>query len=562
MKILKDPKFQFFSILLLFLVINVLQSSFTYLFEDEAYYYIWSKDLAFGYFDHPPMVALWAALGNSITDGELGLRLLSTISFSLMLWIIWSMIDYKEKWKHVPLFFLVVISLTFWQIFGFIMTPDAPLLFFTALFLLAYKRFLKNESLVNILFLGFTMAAMLYSKYHGILVIGFVVISHWKLLKNPRFWMAGLFGLVLFLPHLNWQYQNDFPTFKYHLKERGKKPYSILNNLTHLVNMIAVVGLTFPVVYYAFFKQKSKSAFEKSLKFIVYGFFIFFFISSFKSEPQAQWVIVILIPLTLIVYPYFIENAKAYRWLKILGGIQLGIILIIRVFIAFPSVSPIQLEPHVSQQWIPDLKINTEGKPVVFVNSYQNASLYNFYTGIKTHSYSILKGRKSQYNLSSFEEKMQSEDVYSATPYVKNQPKLAKRYSSYMYGKLIKNYQTFEKVQCLIESQELSLTTGHNEIEFTIINTYNKNITFDQVHFYGVFQGYKNKILAKVPLQISNIRSLKPNEQIVFKAIFDAPKLSENEVITFRLALEFYNLLEGFQGNKVPVVLMNQINNE
>jgi len=157
---------------------------------------------------------------------------------------------------------------------------------------------------------------------------------------------------------------------------------------------------------------------------------------------------------------------------------------------------------------------------------------------------------------------MQSEDVYSATPYVKNQPKLAKRYSSYMYGKLIKNYQTFEKVQCLIESQELSLTTGHNEIEFTIINTYNKNITFDQVHFYGVFQGYKNKILAKVPLQISNIRSLKPNEQIVFKAIFDAPKLSENEVITFRLALEFYNLLEGFQGNKVPVVLMNQINNE
>ena len=159
MKILKDPKFQFFSILLLFLVINVLQSSFTYLFEDEAYYYVWSKDLAFGYFDHPPMVALWAALGNSIIDGELGLRLLSTISFSLMLWIIWSMIDFKEKKKHVPLFFIVVVSLTFWQIFGFIMTPDTPLLFFTALFLLAYKRFLKSESVINIIFLGFSMAA-------------------------------------------------------------------------------------------------------------------------------------------------------------------------------------------------------------------------------------------------------------------------------------------------------------------------------------------------------------------------------------------------------------------
>ena len=562
MKILKNPKFQFFSILLLFLIINLLQSSFTYLFEDEAYYYVWSKDLAFGYFDHPPMVALWAALGNVVFDGELGLRLLSTISFSLMLWIIWSMVDFKEKWKHVPLFFLVVISLTFWQVFGFIITPDTPLLLFTALFLLAYKRFLTNESVVNILFLGFSMAGMLYSKYHGILVIGFVVISHWKLLKNRRFWMAGFFGLLLFLPHLNWQYQNGFPSFEYHLKERGKKPYSILNNLTHLVNMIAVVGLTFPVVYNAFFKQKVKSVFERSLKFIVYGFFIFFFISSFKSEPQAQWVIVILIPILLVVFPFFVYHHKARRWLMILGSVQLGMILIIRVFLAFPSVSPIILEPHVSQQWIPELKTNTESKPIVFVNSYRNASLYNFYTGIKTHSYSILKGRQSQYNLLDFESNMQGEDIFSATSYVKDQPKLAKRYSSYIYGKLIKNYQTFEKVQCLIESHELSITTGINEFEFTMINTYDKNITFDQVHFYGVFQGYKNKILAKVPLQIKGVANLMPNEKNVFKAVFKAPKLTENEIITFRVALEFYDLLEGFQGNKVPVIMMNQITNQ
>ena len=559
MKILKNPKFQFFFILLIFLVINLFQSAFTYLFEDEAYYYVWSKDLAFGYFDHPPMVALWAAIGNSVFNGELGLRLLSAISFCSMLWIIWSMIDYKEKWKQVPLFFLVVISLTFWQVFGFIITPDTPLLLFTALFLLAYKRFLANESLVNMLFLGFSMAGMLYSKYHGILVIGFVVISNFKLLKNPRFWMAGLLGLILFIPHLNWQYQNGFPSFEYHLKERGKKPYSFINNLTHLVNMVAVVGLTFPVIYYAFFKQKTKNAFERSLKFIVYGFFVFFFISSFKSEPQAQWVIVILIPILLIVFPFFINHSRPRRWLIILGSLQFGIIMTLRVFLAFPSLSPIELEPHISQQWIPDLKNNTESKPVVFVNSYRNASLYNFYTGIKTHSYSILKGRKSQYNLSDFEENMQGEDVYSATSYVKDQPKLAKRYSSYIYGRLIENYQTFEKVRCLIESQELSVALGENRFEFTMVNTYDKKITFENVLFYGVFQGYKNKVLAKVPLQITGATYLMPNEKKVFKAIFNTPKIAENELITFRVALEFYDLLEGFQGNKVPVVMMNEI---
>ncbi len=80
--------------------------------------------------------------------------------------------------------------------------------------------------------------------------------------------------------------------------------------------------------------------------------------------------------------------------------------------------------------------------------------------------------------------------------------------------------------------------------------------------FYGVFQGYKNKILAKVPLQISGVTNLMPNEENVFKAVFEAPKFTENETITFRVALEFYDLLEGFQGNKVPVVMMNQITNE
>lgn len=558
MKILKDPRYQFVSILLLFFVLNLIQSYFTNLFEDEAYYYVWSKDLAFGYFDHPPMVALWAAIGRLLAPGELGVRLLSTLGFSGMLWLLWLTVDVKKKWDHVFLFFTVVISMVFWQVFGFIMTPDTPLLFFSALFLFAYKRFLNHESLVNILLLGFSMAAMLYSKYHGILIIAFVVLSHWKLLKSPRFWLASLIGVIIFLPHLYWQYENGFPSFLYHLKERNKKPYSVYKTFIHLVNMIAVVGITFPVVYKAFFKQETVGDFQRSLKYIVYGFFVFFLIGSINTEPQAQWVVHIILPLTLLTFPYFIKHERARYWLKTLTGIQLAIILILRLFFAVPEISPVVLEPHVSDQWIPDLHKNTKGKPIVFVNSYRNASLYNFYTGIKTHSYSILKGRQSQYNLVDFEEKMQGEDVYSTTGYVKNQEKLTMKYSSYLYGKEIPNYQTFEKVQCLIKFNELTLNAGINEIEFELINTYDKNISFDDVTFYGVFQGPKNKLLTKVQLEIIDLKEIKSKDSRVFKAAFEAPEIIDNEQVTFRIALEFYNLLEGFQGNKINVNIMNQ----
>ena len=30
---------------------------------DEAYYFLWSRHLQAGYFDHPPMVALWIRAG-------------------------------------------------------------------------------------------------------------------------------------------------------------------------------------------------------------------------------------------------------------------------------------------------------------------------------------------------------------------------------------------------------------------------------------------------------------------------------------------------------------------
>ena len=552
MKLIQKAKYQFLFLLIIFFVINLLQSKYTALFEDEAYYWVWSKNLAFGYFDHPPLVALWVRISSLFFDNELGVRFFSTISYSVMLVVIWLIIDYKEKWKYVWLYFLLVISVAILNVFGFVTTPDTPLFLFTALFLYYYKQFLINDNWKNILLLGLSMAGMLYSKYHGVLILFFVVMSNLSLLKNKKFWMAGFFGFILFLPHLNWQYQNDFPSFVYHLKERGKKPYSINNTVMYFVNIIAIVGITFPIVYKAFFNQKAYSKFNKSLNFIVYGFIIFFFFTTFTSRPQAQWIGIILIPLIILTFPYFIQNQKARKWLIILGSIQFGLLLIVRIFLANENISPIKLEPHIGQTWIPTLKEKTKSKPIVFVNSYRNASLYTFYTGIKTHSYSVLKGRKSQYDLLNFEKKIQYENVYSVSKLLTEEPHIVKKKKDYLNGSPISNYSTFQKVICNINSEDLFIEVGKNiNFKFTFINTYNKNINFEHVKFIGVFQGYKNKIIAKVPLKINNLSNLTANEEKLFEATFIAPKIVYDDKITFRVALQFYNLLEGYQGNKV-----------
>ena len=332
MHILQRPKYQFYLFLLIFFVVNILQSEYTGLLYDEAYYWVWSQKLALGYFDHPPMVAVWIKISGLFFDGELGVRFFSVISFTLMLYIIWLIIDTKQKWDYVWLYFLLIISVAFLNVYGFITTPDTPLLFFITVFLYFYKRFLGDESLKNTLFLGFSMAGMLYSKYHGVLIIFFVLLSNWTLLKNKKFWIGSIFGAVLFIPHLYWQYLHDFPTFRYHLFERGSdREYEISNSLMHLVNQIAIVGITFPLIYYAFIKQKSSSIFDKSLKYITYGLIGFFLFSSFKLRPQAQWTAAILIPLVILTFRQFVENETQRKWIIRIGLIQLGLLLIARL---------------------------------------------------------------------------------------------------------------------------------------------------------------------------------------------------------------------------------------
>ena len=120
---------------LLFLVVtNIIQSFFTGLLHDEAYYWVWSKNFAWGYYDHPPMIALFIAAGDKLFHNEIGVRLISILAIAGTIALFFRMIQpAKEK-----LFYALLFSLT--PILGacFFAVPDNPLLFFTACFYVVY----------------------------------------------------------------------------------------------------------------------------------------------------------------------------------------------------------------------------------------------------------------------------------------------------------------------------------------------------------------------------------------------------------------------------------------
>src|ERR1700716_4540676 len=69
--------------------LRLVAAAWTPLTFDEAYYWVWSKHLAGGYYDHPPAVAAVIRLGTLIAgDTELGVRLFSILLALPMSWAV------------------------------------------------------------------------------------------------------------------------------------------------------------------------------------------------------------------------------------------------------------------------------------------------------------------------------------------------------------------------------------------------------------------------------------------------------------------------------------------
>ncbi len=118
-------------------VLNLIQAGFTELFDDEAYYWVYTQFPDWGYFDHPPMVALLIKAGYAIFHNELGVRFFIVLLNTATIFITQQLLAKKDPY----LFYAIVCSIAIVQIGGIIAVPDIPLLFFVALYFWIYKRF-------------------------------------------------------------------------------------------------------------------------------------------------------------------------------------------------------------------------------------------------------------------------------------------------------------------------------------------------------------------------------------------------------------------------------------
>src|SRR6202040_2493406 len=107
--------------------LRLVSAAWTPLTFDEAYYWMWSKHLAFGYYDHPPGVAVVIRLGTMIAgDTELGVRLVSILLALPMSWAIYRAAAILFG-SRVAATAAILLNVTLMAAVGtLIVTPDSP----------------------------------------------------------------------------------------------------------------------------------------------------------------------------------------------------------------------------------------------------------------------------------------------------------------------------------------------------------------------------------------------------------------------------------------------------
>src|ERR1051325_833677 len=105
---------------------------------DETYYWLWSKHLAAGYFDDPPVIAFAINGGTAVFgDTPFGLRIMPLLLSVLASWAVWRAGAVLLRSEEAGLRACVLFNATIMvAVETFAATPDAPGLAFAAFFLL------------------------------------------------------------------------------------------------------------------------------------------------------------------------------------------------------------------------------------------------------------------------------------------------------------------------------------------------------------------------------------------------------------------------------------------
>lgn len=414
-----------------------------------------------GYFHQPPMIAVFIKIGYSLFQNELGVRLMTVFASTAGILMLFKLSELKES----KTFILVYLGLILTHAGVFMAVPDSPLIFFTLIFLLLLKKYLEQDSYPLVLILAVVVAALMYSKYHAIVLLGSVLFAAPKLLLRRPFWLLSVISILLFLPHILWQLDHDLVSFKFHWVVREKKLWTIEPLLNYLGSQLIILGPIGLILMVTIFKTNIRSRFDRVLFFIIIGFFGFFLLLSLRSRVEANWTATAFMPLIILGSRFISENRRLHNIFRFTAPGFVVLLVLARIYIITPWAGDgIKLNFPLKgwSEWASAIKKKADGKAVFFGNSYQRASMYSFYSGEQGYHWSSINYNGNQFELWDLDSAVVGLPVVHASGYGNENSKMdsvAGFKPTYMHP--IGNYRSYRKLRFEFDNDSYRAEPGN-----------------------------------------------------------------------------------------------------
>jgi 4-amino-4-deoxy-L-arabinose transferase-like glycosyltransferase len=270
---------------------------------DEAYYWDWSRNLAFGYYSKPPLVAWVIALFTRLGGDHPFFVRVGAVLFSLgSSFVLFSLGRALFNSKVGFWAFVIANATPGFAVGSVIMTIDPALLFSWGLTILLLHRALSEEKKGYWYLAGISLGLGLLSKYT---IVALIPSLFFYLAFSPakRFWLKRkepylfiIIGLIILSPNLYWNYINQWPSIKQPAGLVGDK------NLSSLTTFIWFFGpqagilspITFLLVLYGLWQGGKRGILQHDERYLflfwhAIPLFGFFLILSLFSVCYVNW---------------------------------------------------------------------------------------------------------------------------------------------------------------------------------------------------------------------------------------------------------------------------------
>lgn len=303
------------------------------LFVDEAQYWQWSTEPAFGYYSKPPLVAwLIAATTGLFGEGELAIRLPALLAWPLTGIGVGVLAGRWAGSRAAVISAAIFLSMPGQMLSGWIVSPDAFLLLAWVGALLALDDALRGTALRPWLLLGLALGVGTLAKYSMLMFLpGLLWLlgqaghrHHWR---HAGPWLAMAVLLIVISPNLYWNLQSGFETVRHTAEIAGTSAKGWWHP-RHLLEFLAAQWLIFGLLAFPLMLclLRARSDFAGFLRPFIVPYLLLMCLLALFSHANANWAAVVYVAGSVLVGIWLARPERRYlAWATLSLSLLLGL---------------------------------------------------------------------------------------------------------------------------------------------------------------------------------------------------------------------------------------------